>query len=120
MAMENTNPIVGRRIDKSTLIHLEKGKVPPQAVDLEEVVLGAMMIDKKGIDEVIDILKPDVFYKDANKFIFEAITKLFENGEPIDLLTVAAQLKKDQKLEAAGGDFLFDKIDPKGLFFRSY
>ena len=42
--------------DKSTLISLEKGKIPPQAVDLEEIVLGAMMIDKKGVDEVIDIL----------------------------------------------------------------
>ena len=46
------------------VIALEKGKIPPQAVDLEEVVLGAMMIDKKGVDEVIDILNPDVFYKE--------------------------------------------------------
>ena len=43
---------------KSNVINLEKGKIPPQAVDLEEVVLGAMMIDKKGVDEIIDILNP--------------------------------------------------------------
>ena len=49
---------------KGQVISLEKGKLPPQAVDLEEVVLGAMMIDKKGVDEVIDILHPEVFYKD--------------------------------------------------------
>ncbi len=76
----------------SQVISLEKGKLPPQATDLEEVVLGAMMIDKKGVDEVIDILHPDVFYKDAHKHIFEAILILFENSEHVDLLTVSAKL----------------------------
>ncbi len=50
-----------------------------------------MMIDKKGVDEVIDILHPDVFYKDAHRFIYEAIFTLFESSEPVDLLTVSAQ-----------------------------
>lgn len=95
----------GYKVDKSTLINLERGKIPPQAIDLEEVVLGAMMIDKKGVDEVIDILSPDAFYKDAHKHIFEAIFKLFENSEPVDLLTVSSQLKKDAKLDLVGGDF---------------
>ncbi len=103
--MKQPNPIQGYKVDKSTIISLEKGKIPPQAIDLEEVVLGAMMIDKKGVDEVIDILSPDAFYKDAHKYIFEAIFKLFENSEPIDLLTVSSQLKKDEKLEMVGGDF---------------
>ncbi|MCT4628516.1 replicative DNA helicase [Winogradskyella sp.] len=103
--MKQPNPIQGYKVDKSTLISLEKGKIPPQAIDLEEVVLGAMMIDKKGVDEVIDILSPDAFYKEAHKHIFEAIFKLFENSEPIDLLTVSSQLKKDQKLDVSGGDF---------------
>ncbi|MCB0399662.1 MAG: replicative DNA helicase, partial [Winogradskyella sp.] len=103
--MKQPNPIQGYKVDKSTIISLEKGKIPPQAIDLEEVVLGAMMIDKKGVDEVIDILSPDAFYKDAHKYIFEAIFKLFESSEPIDLLTVSAQLKKDQKLDLVGGDF---------------
>ena len=103
--MKQPNPIQGYKVDKSTIISLEKGKIPPQAVDLEEVVLGAMMIDKKGVDEVIDILSPEAFYKDAHKYIFEAIFKLFENSEPIDLLTVSSQLKKDEKLEMVGGDF---------------
>ena len=84
---------------------MEKGKIPPQAIDLEEVVLGAMMIDKKGVDEVIDILSADAFYKEAHKHIFESIFKLFENSEPVDLLTVSSQLKKDQKLDLIGGDF---------------
>ncbi len=103
--MKQPNPIPGYKVDKSTIISLEKGKIPPQSIDLEEVVLGAMMIDKKGVDEVIDILSPEAFYKDAHKYIFEAIFKLFENSEPIDLLTVSSQLKKDEKLELVGGDF---------------
>ena len=103
--MKQPNQIQGYKVDKSTLISLEKGKIPPQAIDLEEVVLGAMMIDKKGVDEVIDILSPDAFYKESHKIIFEAIFKLFENSEPIDLLTVSSQLKKDAKLDIIGGDF---------------
>ena len=97
--MEKMQPLPGQKVDKSRLISLEKGKIPPQAVDLEEAVLGAMMIDKKGVDEVIDILSPDAFYKEAHQYIFEAIFKLFESSEPIDLLTVSSQLRKDQKLD---------------------
>ncbi|NHF57710.1 replicative DNA helicase [Flavobacteriaceae bacterium TP-CH-4] len=111
--MERTDPIIARKIDKSTLIGLERGKIPPQAVDLEEVVLGAMMIDKKGVDEVIDILHPDVFYKDAHRFIYEAIFKLFETSEPVDLLTVSSQLKKDGRLDSVGGDFYLIKLTQK-------
>ena len=111
--MERTEPIIARKIDKSTIINLERGKIPPQAVDLEEVVLGAMMIDKKGVDEVIDILHPEVFYKDAHRHIYEAIFKLFETSEPVDLLTVSSQLKKDGKLDVIGGDFYLIKLTQK-------
>jgi replicative DNA helicase len=111
--MEKTNPIIGRKTDKSTIINLERGKIPPQSVDLEEVVLGAMMIDKKGVDEVIDILHPDVFYKDAHRYVYEAIFKLFETSEPVDLLTVSSQLKKDGRLESVGGDFYLIKLTQK-------
>lgn len=90
---------------RSNVISLEKGKIPPQAIDLEEVVLGAMMIDKKGVDEVIDILSVESFYKDAHQSIFEAILQLFEASQPIDLLTVSAQLRKNQRLDIVGGDF---------------
>ena len=63
--MKQPAPVKVYKPDKSSLISLEKGKIPPQATDLEEVVLGAMMIDKKGVDEVIDILSTDAFYKEA-------------------------------------------------------
>ena len=103
--MENLRPVRTQKPNKGTLINLEKGKLPPQAVDLEEAVLGAMMIDKKGVDDVIDILHADAFYKQAHQLIFDAMFRLFNESEPIDLLTVASQLKKDSQLESVGGDF---------------
>ena len=103
--MENQLSTRPTFVEKATIINLEKGKLPPQALDLEEAVLGAMMIDKKGVDEVIDILQSDAFYKDAHKHIFEAIFQLFTDSQPIDLLTVSAQLKKNAKLDLAGGDY---------------
>lgn len=111
--MEKINPIQGVRIDKSSVIPLEKGKIPPQAIDLEEAVLGAMMIDKKGVDEAIDILSPDAFYKEAHKYIFEAIVQLFESSEPVDLLTVSARLKQNKRLDAVGGDFYLIQLTKK-------
>ena len=111
--MEKVNPIPGMKVDKSSIISLEKGKMPPQALDLEEAVLGAMMIDKKGIDEVIDILHPDVFYKEAHQHIFEAIVQLFESSEPIDLLTVSTRLKQNGRLDRIGGDFYLIQLTKK-------
>ncbi|TYA52497.1 replicative DNA helicase [Formosa maritima] len=111
--MKQPNQIKGYQVDKSTIINLERGKIPPQAIDLEEVVLGAMMIDKKGVDEVIDILSPDSFYKEAHQHIFEAIFQLFENSEPVDLLTVSSQLKKNSKLDLVGGDFYLISLTQK-------
>lgn len=107
---KNVNPV---KVDKTTIINLEKGKLQPQALDLEEAVLGAMMIDKKGVDDVIDILQADAFYKEAHKHIFEAIVQLFTETQPIDLLTVSTQLKKNGKLELAGGDFYLIQLTQK-------
>ncbi|MDC7999178.1 replicative DNA helicase [Gilvibacter sediminis] len=111
--MDNLQPRANYGQRKSQVISLEKGKLPPQATDLEEVVLGAMMIDKKGVDEVIDILHADAFYKEAHQHIFEAIHKLFENSQPVDLLTVSAQLKKDGQLDLVGGEFYLIQLTQK-------
>ena len=111
--MERTNTIKGKKVDKSKIISLEKGKIPPQALDLEEAVLGAMMIDKKGIDDVIDILHAKAFYKEAHKEIYAAVYALFQNSEPTDLLTVSNQLRKEGKLEFVGGDFYLIKLTQK-------
>ena len=105
--------LTSNKSNVNNIISLEKGKLPPQAVDLEEAVLGAMMIDKKGIDEVIDILSPDAFYKEAHRHIFEAIDQLFVGNQPIDLLTVSTQLRKNGKLDLVGGDFYLISLTQK-------
>ena len=99
--------------EKASVFSLQKGKLPPQAVDLEEVVLGAMMIDKKGVDEVIDILQPESFYKESHQLIFSSIISLFEKQEPIDIKTVSFQLKKDGNLNRVGGDYYLIELSQK-------
>ena len=88
------------------IVELEKGLIPPQALDMEEAVIGAVMCDAKSIDEVITVIKSsDVFYKDAHRFIYDAVQDLYNNNRPIDLLTVSEQLKRNEKLDYVGGDY---------------
>ena len=79
------------------------GKLTPQAVEFEEAVLGALMIDEDAVTAVLDVLSPKMFYVEAHQHIFSAINKLFGMAEPIDLLTVTNQLRKDKLLDLVGG-----------------
>lgn len=89
------------------------GKVPPQAIELEEAVLGALMLEKDALTSVIDILKVESFYKESHKVIFQAILDLFTESQPIDLLTVTTQLRKNGALEVAGGAFYITELTSK-------
>ncbi|MHC0441591.1 replicative DNA helicase [Flavobacterium sp. 3-210] len=112
--MENFKNVKEIKVEKTKIIDLEKGKLPPQCVDIECAVLGAMLIDPKGVDEALSIIsKPDVFYKDAHKYIFEAILSLYNAGNPIDLLTVGSELRKLGKSTEAGGDFYLIELTQK-------
>lgn len=86
------------------------GKLPPQAIDLEEAVLGALMLEKDALSVVIDILKPESFYKDSHQKIFEAITKLFQKSSPIDILTVSAELRIMGALDMIGGAYYLTQL----------
>ena len=88
----------------------EYGKLPPQAVDLEEAVLGALLLDKEALTDVIDILKKESFYKEDHQMIYDAILDLFERSEPIDILTVTQELKKKGNLEVVGGAFYIAQL----------
>ena len=79
------------------------GKLPPQALELEESVIGAMMIEKDAFNTVADLLRPESFYADKHRFIFEAIRSLAAKEAPVDVLSVAEELKRSGKLELAGG-----------------
>ncbi len=89
---------------------LDHGRVPPQAVDLEEAVLGAIMLEKDALTAVIDVLKPEVFYKEAHQEIFKAITELFNKSEPVDILTVVNQLKLTGRLDIIGGAYYITQL----------
>jgi replicative DNA helicase len=89
------------------------GKIPPQARELEETVLGAILIEKDAISYVSDILKPDSFYVDAHGTIFRAIQELFGKSQPIDLLTVTEELRKSGKLEEVGGAYYLSELTNK-------
>ncbi len=89
------------------------GKLPPQAVDLEEAVLGALMLEKDALTAVVDILKPESFYKDAHQKIYAAIIDLFGRSEPIDLLTVTNELRSTGELEFVGGPYYVTQLTNK-------
>ena len=91
----------GQGVDPS----LARGKVQPQALDVEEVVLGALMLDKDAFINVVDVLQPESFYSDAHQAIYRACKTLFENNTAIDLITVNDQLRKSGELDKAGGPY---------------
>lgn len=93
----------GRISSQNRWLDTGLGKIPPQATDLEEAVLGALMLERDALTDVIDILKVDTFYKEAHQRIYGAITQLFANSEPVDLLTVKNQLVKTGELDMVGG-----------------
>lgn len=86
------------------------GKIPPQALDLEEAVLGAIMIDKDACNIVIDILKPECFYSDIHRKIYEAIIELYKEMQPIDMLTVKDELTRRKELVETGGPAFLAKL----------
>ena len=88
-------------------------KLPPQAIDFEEAVLGAILIDKNAMAEVGDILSPEVFYKESHKEIFKATETLFQNAEPIDVMTVKNQLQLNKKLKLCGGAIYLAELTNK-------
>ncbi|MBR3493418.1 MAG: replicative DNA helicase [Bacteroidales bacterium] len=91
-------------------VFANQGRIPPQATDLEEVVLGALMLEKEAVNEVIDILSPEAFYLDKHQKIFAAIKALFGKSEPIDILTVTNELKQRGELEMVGGAYYISKL----------
>ena len=116
--MENPKsaPIrLGYKSDKLSQVQGEGliGKVPPQALELEEAVLGALMLEKDALSAVVDILKPGSFYKEGHAAIYQAILDLFNDSQPVDLLTVTNQLRKDGTLELAGGAYAVTNLTTK-------
>jgi replicative DNA helicase len=89
------------------------GKLPPQVLDLEEAVLGAVMLEKNALNAVVEFLKPEHFYVEKHKVIFEAVLELFKASEPVDMRTVVNQLRKSGKLEQIEGAYYIAELTSK-------
>src|SRR5678815_4828939 len=110
MDLTNLNRDRKRRkssLDLSTMVY---GKVPPQAKDLEEAVLGAIMLEKDAFDSVAEILKPECFYVEAHQRIFKAMQSLANKSQPIDILTVVEELRSREELEMVGGPYYVTRL----------
>jgi replicative DNA helicase len=90
-------------ITKNEMTVVPADKLPPQSLDAEESVLGALMMDKDAMIRVVDILRPEDFYKRAHQIIYSAILALYEKSEPVDALSLSNKLKETSELETIGG-----------------
>ncbi|OQY05926.1 MAG: replicative DNA helicase [Bacteroidetes bacterium 4572_117] len=95
---------------KEKVENSELGKIPPQALDLEEAVLGAIMLEKNAALEILDLLIPESFYVDAHQKIFKAIADLSIDYKPVDMLTVTEELRKKNQLDEVGGAYYISKL----------
>ncbi len=82
---------------------MEVGKVPPHDTEAEQAVLGSMLTDQDAVLDAIEVLKPEDFYREDNKYIYEAILNLYNKAEPIDIITVKSELISMKKFEVVGG-----------------
>ena len=87
-------------------LHEQAGRMPPQAVDVEQSVLGAMLIEREAIPRAIEILPADAFYEPRHQRIYAAMQGLFERGNPVDLVTLTEELKRRGDYEGIGGYLL--------------
>lgn len=94
-------------LDLSTMVY---GKVPPQAKDLEEAVLGAIMLEKSAFDTVVEILKPECFYVESHQRIYRSMQTLQQKNQPIDILTVVEELKLREELDIIGGPYYVTRL----------
>ncbi len=95
------------------ILGLEMGKRPPQAPDIEEAVLGALMLEPSAVTDVLDIISPECFYKESNRKIFTAISSLASKHAPVDLFTVSEELKSTDDLESVGGVTFLSQLSLK-------
>lgn len=104
-------PSTSIRKKKTDLLTL--GKKPPYDDELEQIVLGALMLEKNALTEVVEILKPETFHREKHQVIFNAIRSLFSKSEPIDLMTVTGELKSTGELTVVGGPLYIAQLTQK-------
>ena len=101
--MADNNQGGSRRKHQSTPIDISYGHLQPQALDLERLVLGALMIDKDAFSIVSEIIRPETFYEPRNQKVYQAIQTLNMEEHPVDISTVIEELKREGTIEDVGG-----------------
>ena len=101
------------KVVEKTVMVADIGKLPPQAPELEEAVLGALMLEKDAFSIISDILKPESFYEETHQSIFGAIYNLAMQQKPVDVLTVVEELKRRGELESVGGAIYVAELTDK-------
>ncbi len=96
--------------DMPSTAMMSGAKVPPQAMNVEQSVLGAMLLEREAIPKTIEILVPGAFYTDRHNTIYEAILSLFERSNPVDLVTLGDELQRREKLEMIGGTYYLSEL----------
>ncbi len=94
-------------------INASQGKLPPQAIDVEEAVLGALMLEKNAYISIADIISADSFYLHEHQLIFDAIKSLSINDRPVDLIMVTQELKNREQLDEVGGPLYITRLTDK-------
>jgi replicative DNA helicase len=95
----------------ATVVALPHGRVPPHNLDAEKSLLGGVLLDSQAFVEVVEIVRPEEFYRDAHRKVFEAMAALFGKSQPIDRITVKDELTAMGVFEAVGGDEFIDLLD---------
>ncbi len=111
--MELTNLNKDRKLRRNSPVDISTmvfGKLPPQARELEEAVLGAIMLEKAAFDTVVEILKPECFYLESHQRIYRAMQSLAQKSQPIDMLTIVEELKFREELEISGGPYYITRL----------
>lgn len=108
--MELTNLHTDKKRKRPPVDAMIYGKVPPQAKEMEEAMLGALMLHKNAFDEIADLIKPEMFYVDAHQKIFTAIQSLSRKSQPVDIGTVVEELRKSEDLDIVGGPYYVTKL----------
>ncbi|MBS2023941.1 MAG: replicative DNA helicase [Deltaproteobacteria bacterium] len=99
------------RSPAAPVIQLPPGRVPPQNLDAERSVLGGILLDNQSLNDVLEVVKPEDFYREAHRKVYEAMISLFNKNEPVDRITVKDALTQQGLFEAVGGDDFIDLLD---------
>lgn len=120
MSENTTNPNANNFVNKITTRKkqfngqgfdgLTLDKLPPQAREIEEIVLGSMLLSREATAQAIEILLPESFYVEAHQIIYQSMMDLFQKSQPIDVITVAEQLRKSNQIDNIGGAFYIAQL----------